>query len=354
MLRRTRFLTLFLCLLLAGVADAQGRGRKGGGRGGRGGGGGGRRNNGAEVQRAKKAEASAEKKAQQLKQQNAKRAKSWAEEQKQKAIARQAAMQAKEKGPVEVASFFRNNCSACHVVPDPDLPGDQIWLAGLGTTRCRDLTPEVRAELAEFLRGAESRRPYAIAAHAEPAPGQAAVTSNLEGELFLRAQSGALYRLQWGPGQAGEKRVIAPGKYRLTGYRVVKDGVILSSSGGQRTISVMPDQRIPLRLDPKLEIDLRATPGRGGKNAVALEFALRDAHGQAVSVYRDGTRVPISFGIETGSGPSQQGVMSYMSEGRAEAEVEVPAGAPAFARVALPRLPFPVEGSPRVALPAQP
>jgi hypothetical protein len=354
-LRRAQILTLFLCLLLVGLADAQGRGRKGGGRGGRGGGGG-RQNNGAEAQRAKKAEANAEKQAQKQKQQNAKRAKSWAEQQKKRAEARQAAMRAKQKGPVEIATFYRSNCSACHVVPDPALPADSLWLAGIATTQCRDLTPELREELAEFLRGAETFRPHAIASHAVPAPGQASVTSKLEGEVFLRAESGAYYRLQWGPGQAGEQRVIAPGKYRLCGYRVVKDGVTLSASGGQRSIAVQPDQHLPLRLEPELEIDLSATPGpgRGGSNTVGLAFALRDSHGQAISVYRNGTRVPISFAIETESGPTQQGVMAYTSEGRAAAEIEVPVGQPAFARVGLPRLPFPVGGSPRVALPAQP
>ena len=122
----------------------------------------------------------------------------------------------------EMDTVFRKSCSSCHVVPDPELPADGLWLAGLETTLCRSLTPELRDGLTEFLRDAEGLRPNALTSHAEPAPGQASIAANLEGEVFLRADSGASFRLAWGPDEAGQKRVIAPGKYQLYGYRVFR------------------------------------------------------------------------------------------------------------------------------------
>jgi hypothetical protein len=148
-------------------------------------------------------------------------------------------------------------------------------------------------------------------------------------------------RPKWGPDQAGEKRVLAPGKYQLYGYRVFSGDWTISASGGQRSIA-------------QLEVELSAKPGRDRPNTTILEFGLRDAHGQAVSVYRGNTRMQIPFRVETDAGATQHGVMAYTSEGRAEATIEVPVGQASFARVDLPKLPFPVTGSPRIPLPAQP
>jgi hypothetical protein len=256
----------------------------------------------------------------------------------------------------EADTFFRKNCASCHVVPDPTQPADAVWLAGLERTLCRDLTPELRDGLAEYLRKPDAPRPHAITSHAEPAPGQAAIAANLEGEVFLRADSGGFFRLKWAGGQAGEKRVIAPGKYLLYGYRLFSGGWTVSASGGQRSIALRADQSLPMRLEPELEVELAARPVHDADrpNSMTLGFALRDAHGQAVSIYRGNTRMQIPFRVETEAGATQHGVMAYTSEGRAEATIEVPVGQPAFARVDLPKLPFPVTGAPRIALPGQP
>ena len=60
----------------------------------------------------------------------------------------------------------------------------------------------------------------------------------------------------------------------------------------------------------------------------------------------------VPFRVETAAGPTQHGVMTYTSEGRAEALLEVPPGVPSTALINLPALPFPVTGSPRIPLAA--
>jgi len=223
---RTHVLVLVLCLLLAGFADAQGRGKKG-----KGGGKGGKKGQQQQQQsaQAKKAKQAAQEKSKQQQQSRTKQNKEWANKAKQQATARQAAMKTKLGAVPEMDAIFRKSCASCHVVPDPELPADGVWLAGLKTTLCRSLTPELRDGLTEFLRDADELRPYALTSHAEPAPGQASIAANLEGEIFLRADSGASFRLAWGPDEAGQKRVIAPGKYQLTGYRVFSGDWTLSA-----------------------------------------------------------------------------------------------------------------------------
>lgn len=347
----TRALVLVLCLLLAGFADAQGRGKKG-----KHGGGKKKQQQSAQAKQANKAKESAQKKAKEQQQQRSKQGKEWAEKNKQLAEKRQAAMKANAAVAPEADMVFRKNCASCHVVPDPAQPGDAVWLAGLEQSLCRKLTPDLRDGLSEYLRGPEASRPQALTSHAEPAPGQASIAANIEGEVFLRAEAGGFFRLKWDTGQSGEKRVLAPGKYQLYGYRVHSGGWTISSSGGQRTIALKPDQNLPMRLEPEFELELAARPthDREQPSSMILDFALRDAHGQTVSVYRSGTRMQIPFRVETDSGPTQHGVMAYGSEGKAEATIEVPVGQAAFARVNLPTLPFPVTGQPRIALPAQP
>lgn len=346
---RTHVLVLTLCLLLAGLADAQGRGKKGRG--------GGKKKQQQQQENAKKAKQAAQKKSKEQQQAKTKQLKDWASKAKQQAEARQAAMKSKLGAAVpEMDTVFRKSCASCHVVPDPELAADGVWLASLETTLCRSLTPEMREGLSEFLRDAEGLRPNALTTHAEPAPGQASIAANLEGEVFLRAESGSVFRLAWGPDQAGQKRVIAPGKYQLYGYRVFNGNWTLSASGSPRPIVLKADQNLSMRLEPELEIELAAAPSRDKEkpNTMALEFGLRDAHGQGVSVYRGGTRMQIPFHVETDAGGTQHGVMAYTSEGRAEATIEVPVGQASFARVHLPTLPFPVTGAPRIPLPGQP
>jgi hypothetical protein len=250
--------------------------------------------------------------------------------------------------------MFRTHCATCHTVPDPAFPTDGAWLARLSETRCRELPPELALAMSSYLREATDFRPHPITLHAEPAAGSAAIRSDLEGEVFLRGTGGAQYRLTWVQGQAGEKRVVAPGQYTLTGYRVVRGPWMLSASGCDRAVALRPDSTLDLRVPPTVRIELAVGPAVGGGrlNAALLSLTLRDLHGEPLSVYKDGKRLAIPFQVETKSGAVQHGVLAYANDGRAEAMIEIPLGQAASGRVDLPfDFPFQVEGNRRVPLP---
>ena len=353
-------LALALCAVLVTPAEAQrgGRNRGQGGQGGRGGGrGGGRtkaRNQGAAE--AKKAEKAAQERAAQLAKKKKAEITAWAEAGRKRAAPREANLKRKEQSVGDMGPIFRSRCGTCHANPDPTVPADATWISSIATTRCRELPPDIRERMIDYLKTADSFRPHPVTRYAEPAPGQASISSGVAGELFLTSDAGTDYRLAWTEGQETEKRVLAPGRYKLTGYRATRGEWTVSMSGGQRTITVAPDKNVPIKFGLGLEAILTANPtvGTGSLNSAAISLVLHDAQGQSVSLYQGGRRVRIPFQVVDANGTaSNHGVLAYASEGRAEAPVSVPLGGKSWARVSLPfDLPFKVGGIQKVELPS--
>ena len=163
--------------------------------------------------------------------------------------------------------------------------------------------------MVEYLRSAAELRPRAVAAAGEPEPGEATVTSSVRrGELFLRDASGAVLRLRWDEGQAGERRVVPAGTYRVLGYRLFEDDWMISATGGKRTVHLRPGATTRVEIAPKVRLKLSA----GGRGAARfLNMAVRGDDEMGLSIYREGLRIEVPYTVSRGAKVLQRGTMRY-------------------------------------------
>jgi hypothetical protein len=138
---------------------------------------------------------------------------------------------------------------------------------------------------------------------------KAAVTPNFEeGEVFLRNKAGQFFRLHWTKRDKARKRYIAAGKYRLTGFRVVKGQWFISSTTGKKNLELAAGEETTLAIDSTIFINLKVRKNR----ALHLQMGLM-GHGHAgLSIYHKGKRIPVRYVVEGPAGKiATSGIMKY-------------------------------------------
>ena len=119
-----------------------------------------------------------------------------------------------------------------------------------------------------------------------------------------------MLRLVWRDGEpAGALRAAPPGRYRLSGYRVISGRFMLSGSGGRdwHDLKAGVTARLPVADRPRLRVSINAN---NGKLRVGASF--QGAQKMGVTLYRDGRRVELPFTVTRyGGAAPTKGVLRY-------------------------------------------
>ena len=162
------------------------------------------------------------------------------------------------------------------------------------------------------MRSTELVRPRTIDAEDEQGPHHAAVTAPFDGsdagEVFLQDEDGLLFRLRWAAGETDGKRVLAPGTYRLKGYRVVRGDWFVSASAGDRELELEEGRTTELEIDPSIRFKLRAK--RNGHKSM-LSMTILGEQRMGLSIYRAGKRIPVAYTVLAGGEEVASGTMRY-------------------------------------------
>ncbi|MCH7540118.1 MAG: hypothetical protein IH999_06945 [Proteobacteria bacterium] len=136
--------------------------------------------------------------------------------------------------------------------------------------------------------------------------GDSGVRSSIEvGAVLLRDEHGREIRLSWDKKkQAGETRALAPGRYKVVGYRMVKPGsdgdewMITATSTNFGNLNVHEGQvtEVPV---PKAISQGGHVRHKGSSANVMMVLAFGKG---GVTIYRDGERIPMPFRVLDGSG----------------------------------------------------
>ena len=167
----------------------------------------------------------------------------------------------------------------------------------------------VRAALAELLANDKAHYPRLVKAKASK--GESGVRSSIEvGAVLLRDGHGEEIRLSWDKkGQSGEVRPLAPGKYRVVGYRIEKRGgdgtewMITASSASFADLTVETGKVVNVPV-PKSISQGGHVSHRGSDANVMMMLAFGRG---GVTIYRDGERIPMPFRLLDPSGNSVGG-----------------------------------------------
>lgn len=141
-------------------------------------------------------------------------------------------------------------------------------------------------------------RPITIDREGTPGAHDAVLTSARAGEILLVNEAGTVYRPRWAAGQAGERRVIPAGAYRVAGYRAVEGGWFVSTTGGGDLVLAAGEVQA-VDLDPTIHIEFHA--GRDGA-AVNLGVGVSSGSETGLSIYREGHRIPLTVVLEGAGG----------------------------------------------------
>ena len=128
------------------------------------------------------------------------------------------------------------------------------------------------------------------------------------GELFLKDSSDEVLRLRWDDGQAGERRVVPAGSYRLFGYRIFEDEWMISTTGGKSVIGLKAGATTMVKIDSEVKLELEAG-GRGAERF--LNMAVRGDDRMGLSIYRDGRRIEIPYTVSRRAEVLERGTMRY-------------------------------------------
>ena len=141
---------------------------------------------------------------------------------------------------------------------------------------------------------------------AEAADGESGVRSSIEvGAVLLRDGHGEEIRLSWDKnGQAGETRALAPGRYKIVGYRMVEPGsdgeewMITATSANFGALNVRSGQSATVQVPASIQQSGRIVH-RGGTTNVQMAFVYGKG---GVTVYRNAARIPMPFRVVDASG----------------------------------------------------
>lgn len=126
---------------------------------------------------------------------------------------------------------------------------------------------------------------------------KAFVTPNFDdGEVFLRNDKNQFFRLQWTKKDKKRKRYLAPGTYRLTGYRIVDGKWFISSTTGKKELTLEAGKEATLDIDSSVTVGLKVKPG----SQLRLQMTVTGYGGAGVSIYYKGKRIPIPYVVEGG------------------------------------------------------
>ena len=136
---------------------------------------------------------------------------------------------------------------------------------------------------------------------AKAADGESGVRASIKvGAVLLRDGHGKEIRLSWDKkGQGGETRALAPGRYKVVGYRMVEPGsdgeewMITATSAHFGNLNVH-NRQVAMVPVPKAIVQ-GGKVDRNGSSA-NVNMALNYGHG-GVTIYRDGRRIDMPFRV---------------------------------------------------------
>ncbi len=139
------------------------------------------------------------------------------------------------------------------------------------------------------------------------------------GSLFLKDEDGRYFRLAWEDdglvGPRNQRRALPPGRYTLTGYRVIRgdangdDWFISVTSKDLRPIEVMWNRET--LIDPSDTIDVKSRVG-WTKDGVGIFMTVQGERSSGLTIYRSGKRIPITYSLyDPSGGKIANGDMKY-------------------------------------------
>lgn len=186
------------------------------------------------------------------------------------------------------------------------------------------MLPEARVALIEFLQARTLKSPVAITS----AKHKATETNGFvqpgfeEGSVLLKNEHGEFFRLEWPRTAANQdhtefatERPIAPGRYTIVNYRMVKqadDGsewFTSSIANDIRTFELIAGQTVHLDLKPEIAMEVAAVFADGG---IQIGAAIMGDGGGGLTIYRAGKRIPLDFVVVDAEGRElASGAMEY-------------------------------------------
>lgn len=173
--------------------------------------------------------------------------------------------------------------------------------------------------LIEFLKQGTLDAPRAVTtARADRVENAGFVTASFgEGEAILKDDHGDHFRLVWADSAVRQpdrtkdnaatdaRRPLAPGSYSVVSYRIVRrddQGTEwFISASGQPVGKLRVTSGAEVRLDIKAEISMECRVKSTGQG-VNVQAMIAGAHKAGLTIYRDGTRVPMSYAIRDSDG----------------------------------------------------
>ena len=136
------------------------------------------------------------------------------------------------------------------------------------------------------------------------------------GSILLKNAEGGFLRLSWGEG--GEvlaqvddqvddqeddlKRAVAPGRYTLAGYRILKHDdegtrwfISALSPRGTRIVNVEKGKTTDIRVDETIFMQAKGRINKADR--LAIQMQVLGGNHSGLSIYRDGVRIPIDYQI---------------------------------------------------------
>lgn len=162
--------------------------------------------------------------------------------------------------------------------------------------------------MVEFLRGQTIEPPRAVAGAPEAGDVQSGfvVPSFERGSLVLRDERGKFHRLAWEPREGSRepderRRALAPGKYVLTGYRIVRNDArgttwhVSATALTIRTLVVERGRELRVAIDETIHVAQRF-------DGASVGMAIRGEAEAGLSIYASGKRIPMSFRVRDAAG----------------------------------------------------
>ena len=112
-----------------------------------------------------------------------------------------------------------------------------------------------------------------------------------------------VHRLSWEGTEAADadrRRALPAGDYRLISYRILmqegEDAWHVSATGPSiRKVSIGPGEDLRIEVDPRIQIASRFHNSR-------ISIAVRGENKAGLSIYKNGSRIPIGFRLVTEDG----------------------------------------------------
>lgn len=147
--------------------------------------------------------------------------------------------------------------------------------------------------------------PQAIASPPAADAGAVAVITPTfdEGSLLVTDAHGKFFRLLWPAKDGGKedrRRALSPGKYRLTGYHLVrrdtqgKEWFIWVNLHAGRPLTAHAGDSLPVKTDDTITLTCKAKAAVG---AVEIMAAVTGDHHAGLTIYKEGKRIPLHYRI---------------------------------------------------------